>query len=124
MSLLGTARALDDARFLWRVRAAMLSIAVTKYGSENTDEKSLAQEILDSPMQQNRTMEALVANDLSVGANIETDDMNTVNTESVTDDEILTATLAYWPAVATRRTEKLAESSAKLSSVYASEQAK
>lgn len=108
MSLIGTARALDDARFTWRVRAAMLSIAVIRYTSEDTDERGLAQEVLDFPMQAQRTMEALVANDAAVSAGVVIDSFNGVNTEDVSDEEILAAVAQYWPAVAHRRTERLA----------------
>ena len=105
MSLIATARALDDQRFLWRVRAATLNLAVTKYNSADANDKGLAQEVLDQPMQQNRTLEALVANNVAVSAAVVTDLNNTVNTEAVTDAQINTAVAQYWPAVAARRAE-------------------
>jgi hypothetical protein len=108
MSLISTARALDDARFLWRVRAAMLNTAVTKYTSTNANEKALAEAILDDPMMPNRSMEALVATNNSVSAAVIIDDMNTVDTEAVTDAMIMTAVSNYWTAVANRTAERKA----------------
>lgn len=105
MSLIGTARALDDDRFLWRVRAAMLNAAVAKYSSADANDKGFAQEILDAPMQRSATLEALVANNPAVSAAIVTDGDNTVNTEGVTDAQITNAVTQYWPAVAARRAE-------------------
>lgn len=105
MSLIGTARALDDQRFLWRVRAATLNLAVTKYSSTNANDKALAQEVLDAPMQQNRTLEALVANNAAVSDAVIIDANNTVNTETVTDAQINAAVAQYWPSVAARRAE-------------------
>lgn len=105
MSLIATARALDDQRFLWRVRAATLNLAVTKYSSANANDKALAQEILDNPMQQNKTIEALVANNPAVSGAVVIDETSTVNSEAVTDAQITAAVAQYWPAVATRRAE-------------------
>lgn len=105
MSLISTARALEDQRFLWRVRAAMLNLAVSKYTSADATDKELAREILDSPMQQNRTMEALVAQEAPIHAAVITDQFNTVNTEAVTDAQINAAVVKYWPSVAARRAE-------------------
>jgi hypothetical protein len=105
MSLIGTARALDDDRFLWRVRAAALNAAVSKYSSTDANDKGFAQEILDSPMKQNATLEALVANNAAVSAAVVIDEANTVNTEGVTDTQITNAVTMYWPAVAARRAE-------------------
>lgn len=105
MGLLATARALDDQRFLWRVRAATLNLAVTKYGSTNANDKAFAQEILDTPMQQSRTIEALVANNATVSDAVIVDTNNGVNTEGVTDAQINSAVTMYWASVASRRAE-------------------
>lgn len=112
MSLIATARALDDQRFLWRVRAATLNLAVTMYSSADAASKALAQEVLDYPMQQNSTLEALVASNAAVSALIVIDANSTVNTEAVTDAAINNAVAAYWPAVAARRAEIRAAASA------------
>jgi hypothetical protein len=105
MSLIATARALEDQRFLWRVRAATLELAITKYQSTTANDKALAQEILDMPMLQNRTMEALVACQDTISAAITVDANNTVNTEAVTDAMITSAVATYWTPVANRRAE-------------------
>lgn len=105
MGLLATARALDDQRFLWRVRAATLNLAVTKYSSVNANDKAFAQEILDTPMQQSKTIEALVANNATVSDAVVIDANNGVNTEGVTDAQITAAVAMYWASVATRRAE-------------------
>lgn len=113
MSLIATARALDDQRFLWRVRAATLNLAVTKYSSAVANDKAFAQEILDNPMQQSRTIEALVANNNAVSDAIVIDANSTVNSEGVTDAQINAAVAMYWGAVATRRAEARAEEAAR-----------
>lgn len=110
MSLITTARALDDVRFLWRVRAAMLQTALTKYTSLDVDDKAFAAHVLDNPMEPNRTMEALVAVKDAVSAAVIADDMNSVNTEAVTDAAILAAVAQYWGSVAKRRAALLAAS--------------
>lgn len=115
MSLLATARALDDQRFLWRVRAATMNLAITKYGSADAKDKALAQEIMDRPMTPQPTMEALVASHNPIAAAIVTDISNTVSTEGVTDAQITAAVTLYWSAVAGRRAEiRAAEEAAKL----------
>jgi hypothetical protein len=107
MSLIATARALEDQVFLWRVRAATLSLAVAKYSSStaSVNEKALAMTVLDYPMQQNRTLEALVAYHAPITAAVTVDPNNTVSTEAVTDAMIIDAVAAYWPAVSTRLAE-------------------
>lgn len=115
MSLIATARALDDQRFLWRVRAATMNLAISKYNSADAKDKALAQEILDRPMSPQLTMEALVASHNPISAAIVTDISNTVSTEDVTDAQITTAVALYWSAVAGRRAEiRAAEAAAKV----------
>lgn len=107
MSLIATARALDDQRFLWRVRAAALNLATTKYSSSDPIDKGLASDILDYPMRENKTLEALVANDSMVSSLVEIDEYSTVSTENVTDVCINEAVARYWNAVAQRRSDAL-----------------
>lgn len=112
MSLIATARALDDQRFVWRVRAATLAAAVTKYTSTDADERALAQYTLDYPLQANPTMEALVANHGAINSAIVVDASNAVNTEAITDAMITQAIGVYWAPVAKRRAERVAEAKA------------
>lgn len=115
MSLIATARALDDQRFLWRVRAATMNLAITKYTSVEAKDKALAQEIMDKPMTPQPTMEALVASHAPIAAAIITDISNTVSTEGVTDEQIIAAVTIYWGPVATRRAEiRATEAAAKV----------
>lgn len=109
MALISTARALDDQRFVWRVRAAALAAAVTKYGSGTANEKVLAQNVLDYPMQQNATLEALVANSSAVNNAVVVSADNTVNTDGVTDAMITTAVGNFWAPVADRFVERREE---------------
>jgi len=104
MSLIATARALDDQRFIWRVRAAMLDVAkgiLTKEGA-TPDEITLANLVIDSPMTEFRSMEALVANNTKVSSTITVDQYNTVSTEAVLDADIITAVKNVWTLVASR----------------------
>lgn len=108
MPLISTARALNDERFLWRVRAAALALSVSKYDSQNANEKALAQYVLDNPMVAIPTLEALVANHGAVNAAVTVSSENTVSTEAVTDAMITTAVGIYWLPVANRRAERIA----------------
>ena len=102
MSLISTARALDDDRFLWRVRAAALNVAITKFGGADGIEKNFAQYIIDNPMTPLKTLEAIVANNTAVSAAVTVDQYNTVNTEAVTDSIIISGVQNVWNAAATR----------------------
>lgn len=102
-TLIKTARALDDQRFLWRVRAAMLEAAsyhVRAGATEDTSSGMYARHILANPMAQDRRMEALVATDDKVAAAVMVDEYSTVNTEYVTDEDINTAVAANWQIAA------------------------
>jgi hypothetical protein len=90
----------------------MLNTAVTKYSSTNANDKSLAEEVLDSPMSAYRTMEALVATNNSVSNAVTISSNDTVNTEAVTDEMITQAVNVYWASVARRRAERLATAAA------------
>jgi hypothetical protein len=100
MSLLNTARALDDARFVWRVKAAALTIAADKISSTGGAGQAFASFILGAPMADNITMSALVAADAAVAATVTVDEFNTVSTEGVSDGDILAAVQAHWDTMA------------------------
>lgn len=100
MSLLNTARALDDARFVWRVKAATLTIAADKISSAEGAGQVFASQILSAPMADNDTMAALVAADGAVAAAVTVDEFNTVSTEAVRDEDIIAAVTGHWDIVA------------------------
>lgn len=100
MSLLNTARALDDARFVWRVKAAALTIAADKISSATGNEQAFASFILGAPMSDNHTMTALAAAAPAVAATVTVDQFNTVSTEAVLDEDILSAVEANWSTLA------------------------
>jgi len=104
MSLIATARALDDQRFLWRVRAAMLDVAksVVSKTDSTPEELAFAYIVIDAPMTQFKSMEALVANNTKVSESISVDQFNTVATETVLDADIISAVRNAWPIVAAR----------------------
>lgn len=89
MSLIGTARALDDVRFKWRVRAALLKTASIRKDSELPDEIAFANHLLHNPMVENPQLEALCATDIGVTEKVTVDQNNTVNTEGVEDATLL-----------------------------------
>lgn len=89
MSLIGTARALDDQRFKWRVRAALLKIASIKKDSQLPAEIAYAKYLLQNPMVENAQLEALCATDIGVTEKVTVDQNNTVNTEGVADDTLI-----------------------------------
>lgn len=88
MSLIGTARALDDDRFLWRVRAALLTTAAKKRDSTKPIEVTFSASILLAPMRENSQLEALCATDAAVLAHVTVDEGNYVNTEAVPDEAL------------------------------------
>lgn len=101
MALINTARALDDARFLWRVRAAMLELATAKVRANVTGNVRLyAEHILANPMAADPRMEAFVATNDTVSDAVEVDEFNTVSTEGVTDAQITSAANSAFNVVA------------------------
>lgn len=88
MSLINTARALDDIRFKWRVRAALLKVATIRKDSQLAEEIAYAEHILRNPMSEAPQLEALCATDIGVVEMVTVDQYNTVNTEAVKDDTI------------------------------------
>ncbi|USL85072.1 hypothetical protein [Arthrobacter phage SWEP2] len=106
MSLIATARALDDPRFLWRVNAAAITVAAARVKETNSDAQVYAEYVLDNPMQQNLTLAALVACTPAVAAAIEVDAFNTVSTEAVPDTDILYVVGEVWATVAARHAER------------------
>lgn len=79
--------------------------AITEYESTNEESKALAREVLDIPMQQNSTFEALVACDPVISTKCVADADSAISTEAVTDEDIESAVASYWPTVASRRAE-------------------
>jgi hypothetical protein len=106
VSLIATARALDDARFVWRVNAAAISVAQAKLAQPEGPVQWFAEYTLDHPMEKNATLTALVAVNPTIAAAVTVDSFNTVNTESVTDSDILYVVDALWDTVAARWDEK------------------
>jgi len=105
MSLIATARAIDDARFVWRVKAALLSTAATKVTEAEGPEQWFAEHVLDNPMAENKTAIALVAVNSAIASTVVVDAFNTVNTEGVTDADILYVVATEWTKLATRHDE-------------------
>lgn len=106
MSLIATARALDDARFLWRVNAAAFQTAQEKVTLPDGASQWYAEYVLDHPMEANKTMAALVATNAAIAATVTVDAFNTVNTEDVTDSDILYVVATVWDLAASRWDEK------------------
>ena len=105
MSLITTARAVDDPRFLWRVNAAALVTAQAKASEPDGIEQWYAEYVLDHPLQGNPTLHALVAANAAIASTVTVDSYNTVNTEGVTDNDILYVVGTVWNLVAQRHDE-------------------
>ena len=86
MTLLNTARALDDQRFIWRVRAALLRVATDKVTSTDELEARYAEYVLQYPMHPVPFFESLCAADPQIASHIVVDEWSTVNTEDVPDE--------------------------------------
>lgn len=102
MSLIATARAQDDARFVWRVKAAALTVAAGKAVNATGSEAALIKFILDTPMADNPTLVGLIAANSAVSAAVTVDEHNTVSTELVPDSAILAAVTSSWPVLVSR----------------------
>ena len=89
MSLIATARAVDDARFIWRVNAALLRAASIRKDSELAEEVMYAEYILRNPMVTVPALVSLAAVDPAVGEAVTVDAQNTVNTEGVKDETLM-----------------------------------
>lgn len=101
MALIDTARAMDDQRFVWRVKAAMLVKAKTEYSkTQTTDSWKFADTVLRSPMMDEPTVVALVATDPVVSEAVTVTGTDTVNTEAVQDADIQRVVDNTWAAVA------------------------
>lgn len=105
MSLISTARALDDQRFLWRVNAAALVTAADKVDDADGVDQWFAEYVVDHPMQDQPTIAGLVASNVAIAANVAVDAYNTVNTEAVTDSDILYVVGQVWHTAALRYDE-------------------
>lgn len=93
--LLKSYRAMDDDRFAWRVRDAMLVTAMSKL----TDSDPLALHVISNPQGHDTRMVAIVANDPNVRAGITVDEHSGVTTEAVTDEAIQNAVNESWDTI-------------------------
>lgn len=89
MNLINTARALDDTRFLWRVRGALLRTAVIRRDSALPEEITYASYLLANPMQESPTLAAICAADQAVADLVVVDEWGGVNTEAVKDETLI-----------------------------------
>lgn len=96
MTFIATGRALDDDRFLWRIRAAALTVAAGHVQAESTPARALADRILNAPKAPNPPLEALVAATPDISDAIVVTEDSTVNTEEVKDEKILEAVTTHW----------------------------
>lgn len=102
MSLITTARALDDTRFAWRVNAAVLVTAAEKVVGADSVGKRFALYVLDTPSAKNNMMLTLAATHPNISGKVVVDQYNTVNTEGVVDEDILKVVTNNWDVVAAR----------------------
>ncbi|MFK0072650.1 hypothetical protein [Arthrobacter woluwensis] len=100
MTFISTSRALDDDRFLWRIRAVALTVAAGHAKNGTSPERALADRILNAPKAPNPPLEALVAATQEISDAIVVTEDSTVETEDVTDESILAAVNAHWVTAA------------------------
>lgn len=105
MSLITTARALDDARFRWRVNAAALIAAAEKLDDADGVDQWYAEHVIDHPMEDQPTLVALVAANPAISSMVTVDSFNTVNTEAVPDTDIQYVVNTVWNQAALRYDE-------------------
>lgn len=102
MSLLSTARAMDDSVFRWRVMGACIQHAAT-YESLSGAGKEYALAVLSAPHDVDTMMLCLVASNPVIAQAITTDNHGGVSSEGVPDGDILYIVNTSWDLVATRR---------------------
>jgi hypothetical protein len=79
---------MDDRRFEWRVKGALVLAAVAHADDEDVNSANFAKHILTNPLGPAGAAPAIVAANPVVAGNIVVDDANGVNTEGVTDGDI------------------------------------
>lgn len=102
-ALLGASRAMDDATFAWRVKAAVLFHAATLLGGTHDNAWNYAVSSLLNPQHVDPTMLALVCVDSEVAALIVTsDDGVSVDTSGVDDTLLLSTVAEKWALVSVK----------------------
>lgn len=102
-NLIGTARALDDQAFLWRVKSACLTHAAALVSDPATPEgngKNMALAVLSRPHDVEPAMLGYVAVDQVVAAAVKVTGGSEVDTTAVSDDDILRVVADKWSIVA------------------------
>lgn len=103
MSLLSTARALDDAELRWRVMAAQMEYA-QGFGTMTGLAKNYAISVMLNPQHVDPSMFALVAIDDAISNAILVSEDNTVDTTAVKDTDITRVVASRWNLVANKYT--------------------
>lgn len=101
MTLLSTARALDDRNFVWRVGAACMKHAAN-FANMTGNDKNYAIAVLMRPQTVESSMLAFVAIDPAVSSAVVADEDGSVDTSAVSDDDISRVVSARWSLVATK----------------------
>lgn len=99
MSLLSTARALDDGNFRWRVMGACLNHASNFATITEANGKFYAISTIFNPQTVDMSMVAFVAMDSVVSAAVVASEDGTVDSSAVLDADILRVVVAKWPLV-------------------------
>lgn len=106
--LLASMRAMDDQRFVWRVRAATLNVALDRYAIAAPEpEYSFAAAVIDNPTTIDNLIPSLVSLVPGISALITVDEYNGVNTEAVPDALIEAGVRAWFSVAAKRYQEKV-----------------
>lgn len=99
MSLINTIRAIEDPRFVWRIKGALLTKAVTLIDDDDPETERFARSIVRNPLGDASFAVALVAANPAVSALVTVDNFNTVNTEAVPDSDIEYVVSSNWDAL-------------------------
>lgn len=89
MTLLNIVRSLDDQRFIWRVKGAVIQTAVAKLEDADQQHAAYARAVLANPLGDAGKAPAIVAANPVIAAAITVDAYDTVSTEGVNDNDIL-----------------------------------
>lgn len=99
MSLINTIRAIEDPRFVWRIKGALLTRAVTLIDDPDAEVQGFARSIVRNPLGDASFAVALVAANPAISGLVNVDAFNTVNSEAVPDSDIEYVIASNWDAL-------------------------
>ena len=96
MGLINIVRALEDDRFIWRVKGAVIQTAVAKMEDADPQFSAYAKAVLSNPLQDAGKAPAIVVANPAILDKVDVNEYNTVSTERIEDNDILYVVNENW----------------------------